>query len=173
MSPGVEPTADGEAFADEEAYEEEELFDKEPAPAAAAVPGGNRQPSLLRFDPGAWAASAPLPSVDGRSWRLVVRRGLYDHGTLVQSAESLAPLARSQELRLAPQAMEQLGVEPGDEVRVRSGRGELVVAAVGDAGVPSGVALLQFNAAPVHETSASALIDSSVAVVEVDVEKVT
>jgi NADH-quinone oxidoreductase subunit G len=173
MSPGVEPTADGEAFADEEAYEEEELFDKEPAPAAVAVPGGNRQPSLLRFDPGAWAASAPLPSVDGRSWRLVVRRGLYDHGTLVQSAESLAPLARSQELRLAPHAMTQLGVEPGDEVRVRSPRGELVVAAVGDGGVPSGVALLQFNAAPVHETSASALIDSSVAVVEVDVEKVT
>ena len=173
MSPGVEPTADGEAFADEEAYEEEELFDKEPAPAAAAVPGGNRQPSLLRFDPGAWAASAPLPSVDGRSWRLVVRRGLYDHGTLVQSAESLAPLARSQELRLAPHAMTQLGVEPGDEVRVRSPRGELVVAAVGDGGVPSGVALLQFNAAPVHETSASALIDSSVAAVEVDVEKVT
>jgi NADH-quinone oxidoreductase subunit G len=173
MSPGVEPTADGEAFADEEAYEEEELFDKEPAPAAVAVPGGNRQPSLLRFDPGAWAASAPLPSVDGRSWRLVVRRGLYDHGTLVQSAESLAPLARSQELRLAPHAMTQLGVEPGDEVRVRSPRGELVVAAAGDAGVPSGVALLQFNAAPVHETSASALIDSSVAVVEVDVEKVT
>ena len=173
MSPGVEPTADREAFADEEAYEEEELFDEEPAPAAAAVPGGNRQPSLLRFDPGAWAASAPLPSVDGRSWRLVVRRGLYDHGTLVQSAESLAPLARSQELRLAPHAMTQLGVEPGDEVRVRSPRGELVVAAAGDAGVPSGVALLQFNAAPVHETSASALIDSSVAAVEVDVEKVT
>ncbi|MGP8150858.1 MAG: NADH-quinone oxidoreductase subunit NuoG [Acidimicrobiales bacterium] len=187
MSPGVEPTADEEAFADEEAYEEEELFDEEPAPAAAvpaaavpaaavpaaAAPGGNRQPSLLRFDPGAWAASAPLPAADGRSWRLVVRRGLYDHGTLVQSAESLAPLARSQELRLAPHAMTQLGVEPGDEVRVRSPRGELVVVAAGDAAVPSGVALLQFNAAPIHETSASALIDSSVAAVEVDVEKVT
>ena len=177
MSPGVEPTADEETFADKEAYEEEELFDEEPAPAAAvpgaAVPGGNRQPSLLRFDPGAWAPSAPLPAADGRSWRLVVRRGLYDYGTLVQSAESLAPLARSQELRLAPHAMTQLGVEPGDEVRVRSPRGKLVVAAAGDAGVPSGVALLQFNAAPVHETSASALIDSSVAAVEVDVEKVT
>jgi hypothetical protein len=44
---------------------------------------------------------------------------------------------------------------------------------VGDAGVPSDVALLQFNAAPVYETGASALIDFSLAVVEVDVEKVT
>jgi hypothetical protein len=48
-----------------------------------------------------------------------------------------------------------------------------LVAAVGNAGVPTGVALLQFNAAPIYETSASALIDSSVAAVEVDVEKVT
>jgi predicted molibdopterin-dependent oxidoreductase YjgC len=181
MSPGVEPGA-GEPFADEEdeesveegeRLEDEQGAEDEVAPPTATVSGGSPQPTVLRFDPSAWAGSAPLAPVDGRSWRLVVRRGLYDHGTLVQSAESLAPLARSQELRLAPHAMTQLGVEPGDEVRVRSPRGELVVAAVGDAGVPSGVALLQFNAAPVHETSASALIDSSVAVVEVDVEKVT
>ena len=91
---------------------------------------------------------------------------------MVQSSASLAPLAGSQELRLGPDAMSRLGVEPGDEVRVRTPRGELVVAAVADAGVPGGVALLQFNAAPVHETSASALIDASVAVVEVDLEKV-
>ena len=167
MSPGVEPGAD------EETLEDEESLEDEAAPVAAEVPGGNRQPSLLRFDPGAWTASVPLPPADENSWRLVVRRGLYDHGTLVQSAESLAPLARRQELRLAPLAMSKLGVEPGDDVRVRSPRGELVVAAVGDAGVPSGVALLQFNAAPVHETGASALLDFSLAVVEVDVEKVT
>jgi anaerobic selenocysteine-containing dehydrogenase len=167
MSPGVEPGAD------EETLEDEESLEDEAAPVAAEVPGGNRQPSLLRFDPGAWTASVPLPPADENSWRLVVRRGLYDHGTLVQSAESLAPLARRQELRLAPHAMSKLGVEPGDDVRVRSPRGELVVAAVGDAGVPSGVALLQFNAAPVHETGASALLDFSLAVVEVDVEKVT
>jgi predicted molibdopterin-dependent oxidoreductase YjgC len=177
MSPGVEPGA-GEPFADEEDEEGEHLEDEqgaedEVAPPTATVSGGSPQPTVLRFDPSAWARPAPLAPVDERRWRLVVRRGLYDHGTLVQSAESLAPLARSQELRLAPQAMKQLGVEPGDEVRVRSGRGELLVAAVGNAGVPTGVALLQFNAAPIYETSASALIDSSVAAVEVDVEKVT
>jgi NADH-quinone oxidoreductase subunit G len=181
MSPGVEPGA-GEPFADEEdeesveegeRLEDEQGAEDEVAPPTATVSGGSPQPTVLRFDPSAWAGSAPLAPVDERRWRLVVRRGLYDHGTLVQSAESLAPLARSQELRLTPQAMEQLGVEPGDEVRVRSGRGELLVAAVGDAGVPAGVALLQFNAAPVYETSASALLDSSVPAVEVEVEKVT
>ena len=69
--------------------------------------------------------------------------------------------------------MRELRVEPGDEVRVRAARGDLVIAAAGDAGVPSGVALLQFNAAPVDEMSVSALLDSSVPVLEVGLEKVT
>jgi formylmethanofuran dehydrogenase subunit D len=69
--------------------------------------------------------------------------------------------------------MRELHVEPGDEVRVRAARGELVVAAAGDAGVPCGVALLQFNSAPAGEMSASALLDSSVPAVEVGLEKVT
>ncbi|MGO9335770.1 MAG: NADH-quinone oxidoreductase subunit NuoG [Acidimicrobiales bacterium] len=160
MSPGVEPGADQEGLGDEV------------APVATSEPGGSRPPSLLRFDPDAWTAPSPVPPVDQGSWRLVVRRGLYDYGTLVQSAESLAPLAGAQVLRLSPQAMRQLGVGTGDEVRVRTPRGELVLAAVGDVGVPAGVAHLQFNAAPAHEASASGLIDSSVGVVEIDVEKV-
>jgi anaerobic selenocysteine-containing dehydrogenase len=69
--------------------------------------------------------------------------------------------------------MEQLGIEPGDEVKVRSSRGELAVAAVADDGVPGKVALLQFNATPVHEASASALIDSSALAIDVHVEPVT
>jgi NADH-quinone oxidoreductase subunit G len=160
-SPGVEPGAD------------EEGLREEVAPVATSVPDGSRPPSLLRFDPDAWTAPSPVPPVDQDSWRLVVRRGLYDHGTLVQSAASLAPLARPQELHLCPQEMEQLGIEPGDEVKVRSSRGELAVAAVADDGVPGKVALLQFNATPVHEASASALIDSSALAIDVHVEPVT
>ena len=69
--------------------------------------------------------------------------------------------------------MKQLGVEPGEVLRVRSSRGEVVVAAVGDGGVPAGVALLQFNAVASNEAGASALVDWSVRAVEVEVEKVT
>jgi anaerobic selenocysteine-containing dehydrogenase len=187
MSPGVEPgaeaaLADDTAPADEEgegsgeegeSVEDESSVHDELVLSGPTLPATSPQPTPLGFDASAWAVPEPLPPVDGRSWRLVVRRGLYDQGTLVRSAGSLAPLAPSQELRLAPQAMKQLGVEPGDEVRVRSGRGELVAVAVGDAGVPTGAALLQFNAAPTPETSASALLDSSLPVVDVEVEKVT
>jgi NADH-quinone oxidoreductase subunit G len=187
MSPGVEPgaeaaLADDTAPADEEgegsgeegeSVEDESSVHDELVLSGPTLPATSPQPTPLGFDASAWAVPEPPPPVDGRSWRLVVRRGLYDQGTLVRSAGSLAPLAPSQELRLAPQAMKQLGVEPGDEVRVRSGRGELVAVAVGDAGVPTGAALLQFNAAPTPETSASALLDSSLPVVDVEVEKVT
>jgi len=134
---------------------------------------GAAPPPLLRFDAGAWDCEAPTSTVDLSGTRLVVRRGLYDHGTLVQSSASLAPLARSQELRLPPKDMERLGLETGDNVRVRSSRGELVIAAVPDVGVPDGVALMEFNAAPIDETSASALIDSSAPLVEVHLETLT
>ena len=145
---------------------------EEEAAPAATVPGAIGPPGLVRFDAGAWTTTAPPPPVDRYAWRLVVRRGLYDHGTLVQSASSLAPLARDQELHLRPQEMEKLGVAPGDDVRVRSSRGELVLAVVGDRAVPNGVALLEFNATPIDESSASALIDSSAPAVEVRVETV-
>ena len=173
MSPGVEPGEREEDADSEEALDGGEALGDEASPLAATVPGGSPRPGLLRFDPGAWTASAPCPPVEEHTWRLVVRRGLYDHGTLVQSAASLALLARAPQLRLAPQAMRELHVEPGDEVRVRAARGELVVVVAGDAGVPSGVALLQFNSAPAGEMSASALLDSSVPAVEVGLEKVT
>jgi formate dehydrogenase major subunit len=144
-----------------------------PAPGTTAVPAGARPPGLLRFDPGAWTAPATVPPAEQGSWRLVVRRGLYDHGTLVQSARSLAPLARPQQLWLGAEELERLGVVPGDRVRVRSPRGELVLPVTADAGVPSGVALVQFNAAPIYEASASALIDCSSPVVEVRLETVS
>ena len=51
--------------------------------------------------------------------------------------------------------------------------GELTCALVADTGVPSGVALLQFNAAPIYEQSASALIANGAAAVEIQVEKVS
>ena len=135
--------------------------------------GSATPPPLLRFEAGAWDGKMPTSTLDLSGTRLVVRRGLYDHGTLVQSSASLAPLARSQELRLPAKDMERLGLEAGDHVRVRSSRGELVIAAVHDTGVPDGVALMEFNAAPIDETSASALIDSSAPLVDVYLETLT
>ena len=83
------------------------------------------------------------------------------------------PLAPPQQLHLAPAEIDKLRAVPGDEVKVSSPSGELTCALVADAGVPSGVALLQFNAAPIYEQSASALIANGAAAVEIQVEKVS
>ncbi|MGD1011762.1 MAG: NADH-quinone oxidoreductase subunit NuoG [Acidimicrobiales bacterium] len=135
-------------------------------------PRGARIPALLRLEEGDWPAPLEPPSVGENSWRLVVRRALYDHGTLVQSAGLLASLAQPQQIHLAPEDIGALGVEAGEVVRVRSCRGALEVSAVADADVPTGVALLRFNVVPVEQAGASELIDSGARVVEVSVEKV-
>ena len=163
MSPGVEPGDLDDVAVESEPAEE----------AAVTTPGPQRAPGLLAIDAHRWdVASQVVPSTPG-TLRLVVSRGLYDHGTLVQSAASLAPLARPQQLRLAADEIEKLGVAPGDGVRVSSPRGDIVLAVTADAAVPSGVALLQFNAAPIYDQSASALIDHRAPVIEVRVEGVS
>ena len=107
MSPGVEPVA-AEPPADrqdEEGAASDESSDDHGAGEEVrpvGVVGLSPTPTSLRFDPGAWPAPSPFAPGGDHSWRLVVRRRLYDHGTLLRSARSLAPLARSQELRLAP-----------------------------------------------------------------------
>ena len=176
MSPGAEPAGD-----EEEGLDQDEVVgvdagegdgaardDKAPPPRPVAR---TRPPGLLRLDTGAWTA-AKLPPPGEGSLRLVVRRGLYDYGTLVQSARSLAPLVRPQQLFVALGAAEDLGVGVGDEVKVTSGHGEIVLEVVEDARIPEGVGLLQFNAAPIYEASASALIASSAPAVEVRLETV-
>ena len=161
MSPGVEPAEPGGSAG------------AEAVAVPAAVTDRNTAPALLAFDAGAWGAALAVGTTDDGSWRLVVRRALYDHGTLVQSAPSLAPLGRPQQLRLAADEIDKLRVAPGDQVRVTSPRGELLLAVTADAGVPAGVAMIEFNAAPVYETSAASLIDHSAPVLEVQVEKVS
>jgi NADH-quinone oxidoreductase subunit G len=175
--PGVEPAStEGLAGSDHDWRDDEEdapgaadADAKAGAPASDPVPS---RPTMLRFEAGEWSSPAPLAAGANGARRLVVRRKLYDRGTLVQSARSLGPLAPPQRLRLAPAEVEKLGALPGDEVKVSSPSGKLVCPLAADPAVPCGVALLQFNAAPIYEPDASALIDHRAVAVEVKVEKV-
>ncbi len=137
-----------------------------PADPAAGEP---RRPAPMtmaghRFD----APSSPAP--DGYAFRLVTRRSLYDQGTLVQAAPSLAPLVPSQALRLRPKALEQLGLGAGDEVRVRAHSGELVVPVLPDASVPAGVAVLPFGVVPADQPSVADLLEATAVISDVRVE---
>ena len=137
-------------------------------PAAESVAGAT--------DPAAGIVGVSLPDwrvidpplLDAYSLRLVVRRKLYDRGTLVQHSPSLAGLAERATLRLHPQDFDRLGIVPGDDVRLTSSRGHVTVAARPDPAVPRGVAVLDANKAGGR---ANVLIDANTPVTDVRVER--
>jgi anaerobic selenocysteine-containing dehydrogenase len=83
--------------------------------------------------------------------------------------------------RANPYDLDRLGASTGDRVRVRSARGELVLPAEADAGIPRGAVAIDFNvplaaAAPgdaaAPGNAVAALIDSRQPVTDVRLESV-
>src|SRR5690606_13195774 len=114
-----------------------------------------------------WTIIEP-PKPDAYSLRLVVTRKLYDRGTLVRSSPSLADLAEPATLRLNPHDFDNLGIAPGDDVRITSGRGNITVPTLPHAGVPRGIAHLHANKAGGR---ANMLIDGTAPITDVRVER--
>jgi anaerobic selenocysteine-containing dehydrogenase len=71
---------------------------------------------------------------------------MYDDGTLVQRAPTIAKLARPATVRLNPHDFDKLGVDAGTPVKVTSARGSITAAATSDPGVPRQGAVVPFNA---------------------------
>jgi formate dehydrogenase major subunit len=125
---------------------------------------------------GAGAKPAPVelpdttyeaPAIDAYSLRLVTRRRLFDRGTMVSHAPSLAGLAGGSSLAVNPDDLTNIGVTDGAKVKVTSSKGSLVTPVRFDATVPVGTAVLDWN---LGDPSARALIDATTAVTEVRVE---
>jgi len=132
--------------------------------ADAAVESAPAAPVLIRFAPTRAADLAPL---DAYSLRLVAARKLYDEGTLVGHATSLAKLAPGTILRVNPYDFDRIGVAAGARVRVRSSRSTLTAEIAADPGVPRGAASVVFNQPGLH---VAALIDAAERVTDVRVE---
>jgi NADH-quinone oxidoreductase subunit G len=150
--------AANEAQSDAEAADAEDAAAAaEPAPAASALP------PVITFQTPAYEA----PALDAYSLRLVTYRKLYDQGTLVQAAPSLAGLAFGPAIAANPADLDRLGVGPDDRVKMSSAHGSITTTITPDASVPVGtvtMAIGQGDPAP------TALIDASSAVTEVRVE---
>ncbi len=85
------------------------------------------------------------PSVDSYSLRLIASRKLYDLGTLVQHAPSIAVLTPGSTLLVHPYDLDRLGVTDGGQVKVTSSRTTLTVEAHASTLVPKGSAALTVN----------------------------
>jgi NADH-quinone oxidoreductase subunit G len=91
-----------------------------------------------------WEAEAP-PSLDAYSLRLVAVRKLYDQGTLVRNSPSLAQLAEGTVVRLNPYDFDKLGVPAGEDMRVTSAAGYVIVPVRPDERVPRSTAVVRLN----------------------------
>jgi anaerobic selenocysteine-containing dehydrogenase len=116
-----------------------------------------------------------VPKADNYALRLVAGRRLYDAGSSVTGSPSLTPLVPALVARANPYDLDRLGAQTGDQVRVRSARGALVLVADADAGVPRGVVAIDYNVPHGPDTPANAvstLIDSRQPVTDVRLESV-
>jgi anaerobic selenocysteine-containing dehydrogenase len=150
--------AEADAVADTAADEATDA-DADPAPAVAALP---RPIAFV-------APRYEAPALDAYSLRLVTYRKLYDLGTLVQAASSLAGLAAGPAIAANPADLDRLGVGAADRVKVSSARGSLTATITPDASVPVGtvtMAIGQGDPAP------GVLIDATSAVTEIRVETI-
>ena len=132
---------------------------------ADTVDAGPPGPTPVAFTAPAYEA----PAVDAYSLRLVTYRKLFDQGTIVQAAPSLAALAAGPAVYANPADLDRLGVSAADRVKITSARGSLATQVKPDATVPVGTIAM---AAGQGDPSPSALIDATTAVTEVRVETI-
>ena len=96
-----------------------------------------------------WSLSAPsvsVPPVDGYGLRLLVDRTLWDEGTMVHHAPSLAHLATTATVSVAPTVLDRLGVHAGDMITLNHEHGSVDLPVAADGRLPEGVARIPFRA---------------------------
>ncbi len=144
-------------------------------PASEHVPELGSPPPLLSGTGTGGAEPLRIPKADSYGLRLVSGRRLYDAGSSVTGSPSLTPLVPTLVARANPYDLDRLGAKTGDRVKVRSARGELILAAESDEGVARGVVAIDFNV-PGGESAppnaVATLIDSRQLVTDVRLESV-
>ena len=145
------------------------------SPALAHATDLGSPPPLLAGTGTGGAEPLQIPKADSYSLRLTSGRRLYDAGSSVTGSPSLTPLVPTLVARANPYDLDRLGAETGDRVKVRSARGELILAAESDEGVARGVVAIDFNV-PGGESAppnaVATLIDSRQLVTDVRLESV-
>jgi NADH-quinone oxidoreductase subunit G len=148
---------------------------------SGALPAAVRQedlgspPPLLSGAGSGGTEALSVPKADNYSLRLHSGRRIYDAGSFMTGSPSLTPLVPALVVRANPYDLDRLGATTGDRVKVRSARGELILSAEADVGVPRGVVSIDFNV-PGGESApgnaAATLIDSRTLVTDVRLESV-
>ena len=101
-------------------------------------------------------------------YRLVLTRKLYDRAVLTAHSPSLADLAAPAAARVNPLDLDRIGVSAGEQVRIVSAKGTVVLPVAGDERVPRGSLQVPFN---VPGASITDIIDTAAPALDVRVER--
>jgi NADH-quinone oxidoreductase subunit G len=114
---------------------------------------------------GSMARAADRVSYD---YRLVLTRKLYDRAVLTAHSPSLADLAVPAAARVNPLDLDRIGVTGGEQVRIVSAKGTVVLPVAGDERVPRGSLQVPFN---VPGASITDIVDATAPALDVRVER--
>jgi anaerobic selenocysteine-containing dehydrogenase len=159
LAEAAEPSEDSDESADEPAPEAVEAVER-------AEEETSTRPPVVQFSRN---GSYESPALDSYSLRLIAHRKLYDLGTLVQHAPSIAALAPGSTLLVHPYDLDRLGVRDGGRVKVTSPRTTLTIEAHASTAIPKGSAALTFNQPGADPAD---LIDATQPVTDVRIETV-
>ncbi|MCD6291396.1 MAG: molybdopterin-dependent oxidoreductase [Anaerolineae bacterium] len=109
--------------------------------------GGQQWPVDSAYDPSRFQMVTPphISAEGGRSFFLAVERFLYDHGTLMLSAEQFRNMLIEPVARLCPDDLERLGVSDGEMVRISSPYAAVELPVRADQTVRPGVVALAYS----------------------------
>ena len=131
---------------------------------------GSSSPPLFSFE-GRVDFASPVPPSDG-AYRLVIRRALYDRGSLVEANPSFAPFVAAPTAFVHRATLENVGAEEGGDLRLVSPSGAVVLPVGVDDSLPRQVVAVTANLGEPGEAGVMALVDSSRAAVDVTLERI-
>jgi NADH-quinone oxidoreductase subunit G len=116
-----------------------------------------------------------VPAPDSYALRLISRHKLYDLGTATSASPALSSLAASAVAKVNAYDLDRIGATSGNQVRLRSTKGAMVIAVEADGGVARGTIAIDFNVRQGDETTNAvlALLDSSERVIDVRMESLS
>ncbi|MGB9111773.1 MAG: hypothetical protein WCF24_03495, partial [Acidimicrobiales bacterium] len=129
-------------------------------------------PSLVTFRSRDVAAPMPpAPPPDG-SLRLLIKRALFDRGTLSEASPSFTRLVGPPVLAVHPDTLAEIGVESGSEVLVRSEAGVITVPIAHDSSLSRHIGAITANLEVPGEPLERSLVDARLETNDIRVERI-
>ncbi len=128
--------------------------------------------ALVAFPSGDAAAPHPPAPPPNHALRLLVKRSLFDRGTLSEASPSFTRLVPAPAFHVHPDILKAIGVEAGAEILVRSEAGLITASIAVDPSLSLYVGAITANLGAPGEPFALALIDGNLGATDVTVETI-